>query len=977
MRRETETFVLSMALLLLFIFVIIPSFVHAQADSDQELDSLLKKLQSPDAEVQLRWEAAMALGHLGDQRAVQPLIEALKDPNRDVRLAAAEALGYLRDKRAVPHLIAALKDPNRDVRLAAAWSLGYLEDKRAVPHLIAALKHRDKYVRLDAAEALGYLEDKRAVPHLIAALKDPNRDVRWAAAEALGYLRDKRAVPHLIAALKDRDKYVRCKAAGALERLEDKRAVPHLIAALKDPNRDVRWAAAEALGHLGDQRAVPHLIAALKHRDKYVRLDAAMALGHLEDKGAVQPLIEALKDRDKYVRWAAAGALERLGDKRAVQPLIEALKDLHGEVRCAAKQALIYLGLKTLEGMFSECPAKRDRGGDGWGDFGPRPAPSPLNPKGNDKIMAFWNTWFENQDKKTRVEELKKDATYSFVLDISKYAYFSDDSSVRADSFTTDLIEKARKEGKTTIRLRIRAFLPGDVLRFTDDNQHPWKELKVDINKLIKANKNVEDDNEKKKEKLSLGQIKLSDFAQKVQAGEVKFDLLAERAGDATIFITIWDEKGMIPLDHLSVSVHVMDENTPAGSQKPVRDTFPLKAGRQTLLNISSDFSTIGPLAADAAFYVFEKSPNKKSMIFFAAKKEAANPGTSEEVSVYAWETISLLSNYIEDRLHLIKLIRDARDNALSVDENVRKYSYQSAAEDLREKIFSGLNERDQKQAAAAEKVFRDLVNQQGRRSIVFARMRNKDGNSVYLPLGILAANSSSRILEKRITLVQPLPRENYPAGVHPVINWVFNVPNELPEIEDERIKTALGKLPNNPPYLRDIATVRAYFQMKVAPTAGASPEGVMLLSHQAGGNVWFMKDTDRITPEKIKRRFPAGSVAILSACSAASSEGNNQVILERLNTNGIDAMIISPFPVDPEYGAMLAIQFVQAIEDAKKNSQTYSVEELFSMASEKTAKHFKEKQNINYEDMDLEFLIAGDYRINIAPKKKNGGNDK
>ena len=38
-------------------------------------------------------------------------------------------------------------------------------------------------------------------------------------------------------------------------------------------------------------------------------------------------------------------------------------------------------------------------------------------------------------------------------------------------------------------------------------------------------------------------------------------------------------------------------------------------------------------------------------------------------------------------------------------------------------------------------------------------------------------------------------------------------------------------------------------------------------------------------------------------------------------------------------------------------------------MASEQTAKYFEEEQKMNFEDMDLEFLIAGDYRIKIAPK--------
>jgi len=38
--------------------------------------------------------------------------------------------------------------------------------------------------------------------------------------------------------------------------------------------------------------------------------------------------------------------------------------------------------------------------------------------------------------------------------------------------------------------------------------------------------------------------MKLCDFAHEVQAGEVRFEVLAERAGDATISISIWDLSG-------------------------------------------------------------------------------------------------------------------------------------------------------------------------------------------------------------------------------------------------------------------------------------------------------------------------------------------------------------------------------------------------------------------------------------------------
>jgi len=47
---------------------------------------------------------ATVLGNFGDQRAVEPLIEALHDPDPSLRFYVARALGKLRDKRALPAL---------------------------------------------------------------------------------------------------------------------------------------------------------------------------------------------------------------------------------------------------------------------------------------------------------------------------------------------------------------------------------------------------------------------------------------------------------------------------------------------------------------------------------------------------------------------------------------------------------------------------------------------------------------------------------------------------------------------------------------------------------------------------------------------------------------------------------------------------------------------------------------------------------
>ena len=73
------------------------------------------------------------------------------------------------------------------VREAAVETLKELNDTRAVEPLIQALKDEDSSVREGAAWALGKLNDTRAAEPLILALKDKDEDpdVRWRAAEAL------------------------------------------------------------------------------------------------------------------------------------------------------------------------------------------------------------------------------------------------------------------------------------------------------------------------------------------------------------------------------------------------------------------------------------------------------------------------------------------------------------------------------------------------------------------------------------------------------------------------------------------------------------------------------------------------------------------------------------------------------------------------------------------------------------------------
>ena len=197
------------------------------------------------------------------------MITALVDENKDVRRYAALALGNIGDKRAVKPLITALVDEDWVVRGGAALALGDIGDKRAVEPLITALVDEDWLVRENAADALGKIGDKRAVEPLITALGDGEASVRWYAAEALGQICDERAVEPLITALGDERFGVRWRAAKALGKIGDPRAIHALEKATTDSDENVRKHAEKALDKIKSrvEETEPKII--LKSKSEY------------------------------------------------------------------------------------------------------------------------------------------------------------------------------------------------------------------------------------------------------------------------------------------------------------------------------------------------------------------------------------------------------------------------------------------------------------------------------------------------------------------------------------------------------------------------------------------------------------------------------------------------------------------------------------------------------------------------------------
>lgn len=180
----------------------------------------------------------------------------------------------------IGRLIQTLKD---DDELVQTQAVGLLEEigEPAVEQLMDAAEDNDKNIRRGSIRVLGLIGDERAIDVLIDSLRDPNKWVRRETSTALGNMGDP-AVEPLIKTLNDDDWRVRGGAAWALGKIANKKAVEPLIHAMDDESGFVRGGAAWALGNIGDERGIEPLKKALNDKSSYVRRVAERFLANME-----------------------------------------------------------------------------------------------------------------------------------------------------------------------------------------------------------------------------------------------------------------------------------------------------------------------------------------------------------------------------------------------------------------------------------------------------------------------------------------------------------------------------------------------------------------------------------------------------------------------------------------------------------------------------------------------------------------------
>lgn len=162
--------------------------LSTELDKNYAFDRLIELLG--DSNPWFRLRAVHALGSLGDLRAIKALIDSIEDTDEEIGTEMIEArydvLSSFKDSRAIEPLISQI----HRVDFKQAWDLYAFSDKAVYP-MIEALKNDNPYTRWMAAYWLGNLHSEIAIPALEEATNDSNERVRNQAIHSLKGYRNK------------------------------------------------------------------------------------------------------------------------------------------------------------------------------------------------------------------------------------------------------------------------------------------------------------------------------------------------------------------------------------------------------------------------------------------------------------------------------------------------------------------------------------------------------------------------------------------------------------------------------------------------------------------------------------------------------------------------------------------------------------------------------------------------------------------
>ncbi len=350
-------------------------------------------------------KAVAKLKELGEG-AIEPVVQALADANKNCTVALVDVLSSLVSNKTFPRYVKALTEGGPRIIAGVAWALSSsrsyspslllealsaqgvsksalldvihaqrqrfttrellnaayvqephekaalfrviaeMSDADMIPELLSRMQGKDPIARMHIINIVSRFNTPEVKRGLQDQLKDNNKMIRAAALAALSRM-DGPVDTQLVAGLlRDPEINVQNRAIDLLIRANDPETIKYLLPVLKDENENCRRAAVEVLNEVGDAKSVKFLMTAIKDDDWWVRTRAGDALGRIGGPKVIDAVLQLVRDDDENIRRSAIEILNQTKDENAVSHLIEATRDKDWWVSERAVDALASIGNK-------------------------------------------------------------------------------------------------------------------------------------------------------------------------------------------------------------------------------------------------------------------------------------------------------------------------------------------------------------------------------------------------------------------------------------------------------------------------------------------------------------------------------------------------------------------------------------------------------------------------------------------------------
>ncbi|MCI0332262.1 MAG: HEAT repeat domain-containing protein [Planctomycetes bacterium] len=277
------------------------------------------------ANEQLASWSRIALEAIPDPAADAALVEAAETLQGKLLVGTINSIGVRRSAQAVDRLAARLKDKDAEVASAAAVALGQIGNDKALKTLRQSLAGAPPAVRSAVAEGCILCAERlladgngRAAAEVFDTVRKadvPKQRVLEAIRGAI-IARGAQGVPLLVEQLKSPDKGRFQIALSTARELPGREVVEALSAELASAAPERASLIVYALGEREDAVLPPAVLRAARSGDERVRLAAIAVVGRLGDASTVPALLEIAAESDAELSQAAKTALVGLPGKK-------------------------------------------------------------------------------------------------------------------------------------------------------------------------------------------------------------------------------------------------------------------------------------------------------------------------------------------------------------------------------------------------------------------------------------------------------------------------------------------------------------------------------------------------------------------------------------------------------------------------------------------------------------------------------------